>query len=151
MHKRPSVLFICAGDSTRSQMAAGFLQQLAGDYFEVSSVGIADPVPGPQTARVMREMGVDITGQASTTVCDSLKQHYAYVVSIADTARERSPIFPFTPYIFKWNALNPSIGSEQNRDRLDLHRLARDQIKTRVQSLVRELIPDWGSMLRRTA
>jgi arsenate reductase len=150
MQKRPSILFICVGTSARSQMAAGFLKALVGDFFEAYTVGIDSPEPGRQAVQVMREIGIDISRQKSKTVRESLMQHFSYVVSIAEKTRERSPIFPSTQNIFKWDARNPSVAPE-GREPADVYRRVRDQIKASVQGLVRELVHDQEPVLRRTA
>ena len=75
-------------------MAEAFLRNLAGDYFETVSVGIDSTAPTLQVIQVMREIRIDITQQKPKTVREALKEHFGCVVSIADSQRERSPIFP---------------------------------------------------------
>jgi arsenate reductase len=100
----------------------------------------------------MKEVGIDITKQKSKTVRESLNEHFGYVVSIADTSRERSPIFPSTPNLLKWNEVDPAVALAADSDRLSIYRRVRDDIKAKVQGLVRQIFGDeQGMALRRTA
>ena len=98
-------------------MAEGFLRDMAGDSFEAVSVGIDSAAPSPRAAQVMKEVGIDITKQKSKTVQESLNEHFGYVVSIADTSRERSPVFPSTPNLLKWNEVDPAVVLAGDSDR----------------------------------
>ena len=91
MQKIPKVLFLSTGNSTRGLMAAGFLRTLAREQFQAASAGIEPGEPDPLAVEVMSEVGVDISGQKSKTVAESLKDHFAYVIVVYDSARERSP------------------------------------------------------------
>ena len=77
MQKRPNVLFLSTGDSTRSLMAEGFLRtQKTGDCFQAVSVGIEPGEPRPLAAEVMREVGVDISGEKPRSVAESVKSNF---------------------------------------------------------------------------
>ena len=94
MISQPKVLFICTGNSCRSQMAEGFLRHVAEEAFEALSAG-TDPVGvNPTAVRVMAEKGIDISGQQSKGMKPFLGQHFPYVVTVCDRANERCPIFP---------------------------------------------------------
>ena len=152
MRKRPKILFISTGNPTRSQMAEGFLKNLTGDDFEAVSVGIQSAAPSPQAAQVMKEVGIDITQRKPKTVGESLKEHFAYVVSIADGSKERWPIFPFTTNITKWNEMDPAATRDEKSDGLSAYRRIRDEIRPKVEALVQRVRRELNvPALRRTA
>ncbi len=132
-------------------MAAGFLNKAAGDRFDVASVGIESAIPDPAAAVVMREIGLDITGQKSQTVRESLTHHFACVVSIADASRERSPIFPSPTNLLKWYATNPSVTSAVVFERIRDFRMVRDQLGANVQAVLKQFVWITKPALRRTA
>ena len=85
------VLFVCTENSSRSQMAEGFLRQQGGDSFEVLSGG-ADPTKlNPMAVEVMKEIGIDISGQYSKDVAQFLGQSFHYVIRVCDKVREKCP------------------------------------------------------------
>jgi arsenate reductase (thioredoxin) len=104
---KPRVLFFSTSDSTRSQMAEGFLRKLAGEELAVVSTAVQSPDSDPLAAEVMKEIGVDISGQQSRGVKESLKEHFSYVITVSDNSRERSPVWPFTRNLFHWNIADP--------------------------------------------
>ena len=138
--KKPKILFLSAGNSTRSQMAEGFMRVLAGDRFEAASAGIeSNAGANPLAVEVMAQDGIDISRQHSKNVAESLKEHFAYVVTLCDEARERSPIFPFTPNLLHWSFADPSLETGPHEEKLGAFRRVRDEIKTKVQYFAREL------------
>ena len=72
---------------------------LRGDEFEAASAGIDGRDLNPLAVDVMREVGIDISHQRPKDVAESLKEHFRYVITLCDLARERTPIFPFTPHL----------------------------------------------------
>lgn len=91
---RKRVLFVCTGNSARSQMAEGLLRRLAGDRFEVFSAGTRPAGLNPHAVAAMREIGIDISGQRSKHVEELTGQHFDYIVTVCDSAREVCPLFP---------------------------------------------------------
>ena len=94
MVDKKRVLFLCTGNSARSQMAEGLLRHLAGDRFEVSSAGTHPKGMHPQTVAVMKELDIDISAQTSKDVEQFLGQKFDYVITVCDRARQHCPIFP---------------------------------------------------------
>ena len=95
MKKR--VLFLCIHNSARSQMAAAYLQQMAGDRFEVESAGLEPGKLNPLAVAAMRDAGIDISRNGTQSVFDLFKsgRRFEYVISVCDAASaERCPIFP---------------------------------------------------------
>jgi len=86
--KRQRVLFLCTGNSARSQMAEGLLQHLAGDRFEVFSAGTRPAGLNPNAVTAMAELGINIAGSRSKSVDEFAGQSFDYVFTVCDSAKE---------------------------------------------------------------
>jgi arsenate reductase (thioredoxin) len=139
MDKKPKILFLSTGNSTRSQIAEGFVRDMAGDRLEVVSAGIEPGDLNASAVEVMREVGIDISNQKPKNVTDSLKDHFAYVVTVCDMARERAPIFPFTPNLLHWSIQNPANAKDTTQDSKQLFRQVRDEIQEKVRNFLGEI------------
>jgi arsenate reductase (thioredoxin) len=130
---RARVLFLCTHNSARSQMAEGLLRQFAGDRFEVYSAGTEATVVRLQAIEVMREIGVDISGQESKTLEGYLEQPFDYVITVCDTANEACPVFPGAKRRLHWSFEDPAaaVGSEEGR--LKVFRSVRDKIREQLE------------------
>jgi len=91
---KKSVLFLCTGNSARSQMAEGLLRHLADDRFEVFSAGTKPVGLNPNAVKAMSEVGIDISGHRSKSVDEFVGQQFDYVITVCDNAKEACPIFP---------------------------------------------------------
>lgn len=92
---KPKVLFLCTGNSARSQMAEAFLRKYGGERFEVFSAGLEPSVINPLTVKVMEEIGVDMSGHFAKGLTQYLgKVHFSYLVTVCSRADEKCPIFP---------------------------------------------------------
>lgn len=132
------VLFLCTGNSCRSQMAEAFLKSLAGDRFEVMSAG-TDPVPvNPDAIRVMAEKGMDISRQESKGVKPFLGLGFPYLITVCDQANERCPIFPGVINRLHWSFEDPARLKGSDEERLRLFRRVRDEIGAAVRRFVEE-------------
>lgn len=134
--KKVKVLFLSTGDSARSQMAEGILRSLAQDKLVGFSVGIEGGGSDPLAAEVMREVGIDIQQQRPKNVSQALKDHFGYVITLYDSAKERSPIFPFTPHLLQWDVKDPEAAGGTQADRKEAFRRVRDQIRTQIQDFL---------------
>ena len=123
--KKPKVLFLSTGNATRSQIAEGFLRALGCAHFEVMSAGVEPGPLNPVAIEVMKERGIDISEQEPMNVGQSLKEHFAYVITVCDAAKERSPIFPFTPRLLHWSIKDPAIDEGSPEQRIEVFRRAR--------------------------
>ena len=133
---KPRVLFLCTGNSCRSQMAEGFLRHFAGERFDVVSAG-TEPVPVPQEAiDTMAEVGIDISVHESKAVRPFLGQHFGYVITVCNRALERCPIFPGTVKRFEWNFPDPAAVAGAGPARQRAFRDVRDQIAERIREFV---------------
>ena len=133
------VLFLCMGNSARSQMAEGYLRHIAGDKFEAMSAGIEPKGLNPLAVEAMQEIGIDISRQKSKDVATLLGQHVPYVVTVCDNARERCPIFPGTWKFLHWSLEDPAAAKGTHDERLSVFRRIRDQIIERID---REFVED---------
>jgi arsenate reductase len=88
------ILFLCSGNSCRSQMAEAFTNALRGGEFETRSAGVTPKEIDPRAVKVMAEVGIDISGQRSKDVERFIGQDWDYVVTLCDNARESCPFFP---------------------------------------------------------
>jgi arsenate reductase len=133
---KQKVLFLCTGNSCRSQMAEGLLRQLAGDRFEVASAGTEPRSVNPLAIAVMREIGVDISGHRSKSVKEFLGQHFTYVITVCESANERCPIFSGTVKRPHWPLQDPAAAVGSEAQRMLVFRRVRDDIAERVRALV---------------
>ena len=126
------VLFLCTGNSARSQMAEALLRHHAGDRFEVYSAGLEPRGIHPYTVQVMNEIGIDIGGQSSKDVMEYMgRVHFGTVITVCANAEARCPIFPFATTRLHWPFDDPAkmIGTpdvvlakfREVRDQLDAH------------------------------
>ncbi len=129
---KPKVLFLCTGNSCRTQMAEAMLRQIAGDRFEITSAG-GDPTPiDPEAVEAMREIGIDISDQSPKDVGRFLGQRFTYVISLCDRQQERTcPIFPGAIWRQAWPMEDPATVQSQ-AERKALVRQLRDQIQHKV-------------------
>ncbi len=133
---KPKVLFLCTQNSCRSQMAEGFLRQLAGDRFEAASAGAEATRVNPDAIRVMKEAGIDISTQRSKDASEFQGQHFTYVVRVCDGAKETCPIFPGALKYRDWGLDDPATAKGTEVERLEVFRRVRDEIKQRVREFV---------------
>jgi arsenate reductase len=136
--KKPNVLFLCTGNSARSQMAEGYLRHIAGDHFDVASGGINPTTVNPLAIAVMREIGVDISHHTSKAAGSMLRESFRYVVTVCDNAKERCPIFPGAVKRIHWPLDDPALATGTEAERLAVFRRIRDQIVDLVRDFVAE-------------
>jgi len=130
------VLFLCTGNSCRSQMAEGLLRHLAGDRFDAVSAGTEPSAVNPLAIAVMREIGIDISGQRSKAVKEFLGRHFTYVVTVCAGANERCPIFPGAVKRLHWPLDDPAGGAGSVAERLLVFRRVRDEIAARLREFI---------------
>jgi arsenate reductase (thioredoxin) len=134
--KKLRVLILCTGNSARSQMAEGLLRHDAGNRFEVSSAG-TDPKPiRPEAIAVMRELGIDISGQRSKHVDEFAGQSFDHVLTVCDNAREHCPVFPAATRLLHRDFPDPAALSSNmsEAERLAFFRRVRDDLRAFLRS-----------------
>lgn len=133
---QPRVLFLCTGNSARSQMAETFLRSYAGDRFEVHSAGV-EPKGYilPEVIAAMKELGIDMDGQVSKSVSEYLgKLHFAHVITVCGDAEKNCPAIFLNMGIHEhWPFDDPAGFDGSDSERLERTREVRDQIARRVQ------------------
>ena len=133
---KPKVLFLCTANSSRTQMAEGFLKSMAAERFEVYSAGGKPGEVSPVAIRAMEEAGVDISGQTPTDVSKFFGQRFTYVVHLCDREKEREcPIFPGAIYRLKWDLESP-VASRSDVEVAT--RKVRDLIRRHVEGFVEQ-------------
>ncbi len=138
MNDKLVVMFLCTGNSCRSQMAEGWARHLKGDTIEACSAGVAPSPLNPDAVRVMAEAGVDISPQWAKHVDDLAGQSIDYVVTVCDHARETCPIFPGKAKVVHHSFDDPphlAAGAKNEVERLAPYRRVRDEIRAFVASL----------------
>ena len=136
MVRKPKVLFLSTGNSTRGQIAEGLTRALSHDSLIAASAGLEADAVNPLALDVMREIGIDISTQKSKPVRDFLKEHFAFVITVSDMAKERSPIFPFTPHLMHWDLPDPIRGNASPEEQKQALRHVRDAIHAKVESFL---------------
>lgn len=130
---KKKVMFVCIHNSARSQMAEAFLNQICGDEFEAHSAGLEPGKLNPTVVEVMKEAGIDISGNQTKSVFDMIKsgKMFAYVITVCDEASaERCPIFVGTTKRLHWSFPDPS--QFQDAEKLAKTREVRDAIKEKI-------------------
>jgi arsenate reductase len=132
------VLFVCTGNSARSQMAEAILRRDAGDRFEAFSGG-ADPRPiNPLTVRVLREVGIDISGAISKPVSGFLGQPFDFVITLCDRARMSCPIFPGGGQTLHWGLDDPAEVTGSEEEQLKAFRRSLTEVSGRIRAFLRQ-------------
>lgn len=137
-------LFLCTGNSCRSQMAEAFLREIAGEEFEAVSAGTNPIRVNPMAVRVMAEVAVDITGQYSKSVDEMTGQQFDYVITVCDRAREACPVFPGGVNQLHWSFEDPAEARGTEDERLVVFRLVRDEIAARVCDFTQSIASSGG-------
>jgi len=132
-----SVLFLCTGNSCRSQMAEGWLRQLGGAGFLALSAGTRPQGIHPLAVRVMAEAGVDISGQRSKAVDEYLGRDLALLITVCGGARESCPLFlGEVGWRGHWPVEDPAKASGSEEEILAVFRRVRDELKDRILELM---------------
>ena len=127
------VLFLCTGNSARSQMAEGVLRHLAGDRYDVYSAGTHPAGLNPGAVVAMQELGWDISSHRSKSMDEFIDQGFDYVITVCDRAKESCPRWPHTGRLVHWSFEDPAAVLEPSDERRKAFRRVRDQIKTRIE------------------
>lgn len=134
-----NLLFLCTGNSCRSQMAEGWARALAGEGVTVQSAGIEAHGKNPRAIAVMGEAGIDISAQESTKLTDAMLKEADYLVTVCGHADEHCPVLP--PVVRKehWPLNDPAKAVGTEEEIMVVFRASRDEIKRRVAELLERL------------
>jgi arsenate reductase (thioredoxin) len=130
------VLFLCTGNSARSQMAEGFLKNIGAGRFEVYSAGIAPVGINPLAVKVMQEVGIDINSQTSDSVSKELLDRVDLLITLCGDAKESCPVVPTRVEKRHWSLEDPARAEGSEEIVLAKFREIRDQIYMQVRELV---------------
>jgi len=145
MKKR--VLFVCIHNSARSQMAEAFLNRLFGETLEAESAGIEPGKLNPVVVEVMREVGIDISGNRTKSVSDMIASglRFDYVITVCDeTSAERCPVFPGSGTRLHWGFPDPSSFSGTPQETLAKTRDVRDAIESKMKAWGQTIAHSWS-------
>jgi arsenate reductase (thioredoxin) len=139
--ERTRVLFLCTGNSARSQMAEAFLRKYAGERFEVHSAGLEPKTIHPLTIRVMEEAGFDMSGHRSKGIGDYLgKVHFEYLITVCDDADKNCPtVWPGVNQRMHWHFEDPAKFEGSQEQKLAKFREVRDLMDARVKAWLKSL------------
>jgi len=137
MIEKTRVLFLCTGNSARSQMAEGLLRDLAGDQFEVFSAGTIASFVRPQAIAVMNEIGIDISEHRSKSADEFLDNEFDYVITVCDHANQRCPVFSGPAKRLHWSIDDPVISGSEHEQRAAFRR-ARVELRGRIGEFLRD-------------
>jgi arsenate reductase len=127
---KPTILILCTGNSCRSHLAEGILRAALGDAFDVQSAG-SKPAGHvhPLAIRVMKEIGIDISGHRSKHLDEFLKQPVETVITVCGNADQACPMFPGQMNRHHWGFYDPARAEGNEEEKLTVFRRVRDEIK----------------------
>ena len=153
---RIKILVLCTGNSCRSQMAEGFFRQYGWDKIEVKSAGLEPKGVNPLAIKVMKEVGIDISGHRSKHLNEFLNEDFDYVITVCDNAAANCPVFPaktveergrhlersrkappqVRPVRLHWPFPDPAIATGTEEEILQVFQKVRDEIGEKVKGWV---------------
>lgn len=138
--EKQRVLFLCTGNSARSQMAEAFLRTYGGDRFEAHSAGLEPKGLNPFTVKAMEEIGIDVSGQTSKGVDVYLgKVLFQYLVTVCDDADKNCPtVWPGVSNRMHWSFQDPAAAEGTDEEKLAKFREVRDRIEAKVKDWLAE-------------
>jgi len=142
LEKRVKILFLCTGNSCRSQMAEGWARCLKGNLIDAYSAGIEAHGTNPKAVKVMAEVGVDISHQVSKKVTDLIQIRFDYVITVCDNAKESCPLFPGNTKVLHVGFEDPAYTEKKEKteeNKINCYRRVRDEIKMLIEQLPAKL------------
>ncbi len=139
------ILFLCTGNSCRSQMAEGWTRKLKGDVIEPYSAGVEPHGIDPRAVRAMAEAGVDISGHQSKDVSTLESIAFDYVITVCDRAHESCPFFPVRTRKIHVGFDDPprlAVGASTEEEAMEHYRRVRDEIRRYVERMPEVLTQD---------
>ena len=134
-----NILFLCTGNSCRSQMAEGWARLLVADDAVVQSAGIERHGQNPRAIAIMKEAGVDISSQESTQLTPEMLEQADVVITVCGHADEHCPVLPAGVKKEHWPLDDPARASGTEEEIMAVFRSSRDDIRRRVSGLISSL------------
>ena len=129
-------IFICTGNSCRSQIAEGLLRKEAGDRFDIFSAGSHPSRLNPAAISVMEEWGIDISHQKSESIDNFIDNNFDIIITVCDNANQSCPVFPNEKIRLHWSIKDPFHGWSYNTEDLQPYRVARNDLKNRIDEFL---------------
>lgn len=134
---KPRVLFLCTHNAARSQMAEGIMRHLSRGAVDVYSAGTEPSHVHPLAVDAVRRLlDIDISGQRSKHLNEFVGQHFDYVITVCDRAREACPVFPGDPERIHWSFDDPAAVPGSEDDRYRAFRKVATELATRIRQLL---------------
>jgi len=141
--EKKRILFVCQHNSARSQIAEAFMKQMAEDRFEAESAGLEPGILNPLAIEVMREVGIDISGNRTKGIQELVGKGrvYDYIIMVCDAKAGMCPVFPASPdtKILHWSFEDPSSFEGTNEEKTGKTRKIRDAIRNRITDFIKEI------------
>ncbi len=137
MPDKKKILFVCTGNSARSQMAEGFARHLGGESLEVYSAGLEPKGLNPRAVLAMKEKRIDISGQHSKDLGEVPWQKMNLVITLCGDARDRCPAFSKEIKTIHWDLEDPARAKGSEDEVMDKFREIRDKIEVNIRELIR--------------
>ncbi len=131
-----NILFLCTGNSCRSQMAEGWLRVIGGDQFKAQSAGIEAHGKNPRAVAAMKEVDVDISRQESKILSDAMLRQADVVVTVCGHAHEQCPVLPPGAKKVHWPLTDPAKATGTDEEIALAFRRTRDEIERRVREFI---------------
>ncbi len=138
-HRKTRVLFLCTGNSCRSQMAEGFARRMGATVMEACSAGTKPVGINPRAMQVMQEVGIDLSTHSSKPVEAIDPRRIDVVVTLCGDAAENCPAFPGSVQRVHWSLADPAKASGSEEEILSVFRRTRDAIHQEVMKLVKDV------------
>lgn len=139
MSESINILYLCTGNSCRSQIAEGWTRQIGGDWVEVQSAGLEAHGKNPRAIAIMEEAGIDISGQQSTIVDNAMLERADVVITVCGHADEQCPLLPTTLRKVHWPLTDPAKATGTEAEIMNGFRATRDEVEKRVRGLLAKL------------
>jgi protein-tyrosine-phosphatase/DNA-binding transcriptional ArsR family regulator len=147
---RPTVLFLCTGNSARSQMAEALLEHRSRSAFRARSAGSHPKPLHANAVRVMAERGIDIAGRPSTSLRRFARSRFGHVITLCDKVREVCPELPGNPVTAHWSMPDPAAEGDADESYPAFVRTA-DELEDRIELLIAQLATERGGGRRSRA
>ena len=135
MENKQKVLFICTGNSCRSQIAEGLLNEMAAKYFDVYSAGSHPSSVNANAISIMEEIEIDISNHTSNSVVEYLNTGIDIVITVCDNAKLACPIFPKKIMEIHWSIDDSFGGWDEDEEHLTNFRKARTELQGHIKKL----------------
>ena len=142
--KKLTILFLCTGNSCRSQMAEAWTRTLKGDVIDAQSAGTEPKGVDPRAVKAMAEVDIDISTNRSKSTVEYIDMEFDYVITLCDNAQQACPFFPAKTRVLHHGFEDPPVlaaGAKNEEEAMAHYRRIRDEIKAYVETLPESLNP----------